>query len=230
MRILRKRNMKTLIIKGLYVKVTKNPLQIILMWQCRNTRVAVVSLIYNLAECVTEELKNSPNNLNNLVVRTRFNLLKMWKTILQQDKASMKVGVNVFLYNAVFRLPPNWINRLVWIEYCVGASHVNSLVLLWYHIHDCQKCQHDSKLNYLVFWNNSFTFIRLKFFVEMDATLENKSKYNNEVELWLKMVDSMAHVITASTSLIRLIHGNPESPSLKQLKREHSSRFLGNFF
>lgn len=46
----------------------------------------------------------------------------------------------------------------------------------------------------------------------MDTNIETYKRFNNEIELWLKMVDSLAHVITASTCLLRSIH-NSEIPA-----------------
>lgn len=42
----------------------------------------------------------------------------------------------------------------------------------------------------------------------MDTNIETYRKFNNEIELWLKMVDSLAHVITASNCLLRSINNS----------------------
>lgn len=62
-----------------------------------------------------------------------------------------------------------------------------------------------------------------KFFVAMDPNIENNPKLSNELELWLKMVDSLAHVITASTSLLRMIHSDSGNASPRKHKKKSNS-------
>lgn len=54
--------------------------------------------------------------------------------------------------------------------------------------------------------------------------VETYRKFNNEIELWLRMVDSLAHVITASTSLLHSIDNASKIP-IRSLENKSSCTY-----
>lgn len=63
----------------------------------------------------------------------------------------------------------------------------------------------------------------------MTASLESSSRFNKEVNQWLEMVDSVASVITASSTLLRIIHNNlGEGPIYSTPPYDYQEKLLTN--